>query len=62
MKWLVGESMKCRKCGGDIIEDTRDPAIHYSYQDICWRCEKLNLKSSSYYQDKDGNYIKKDKN
>jgi hypothetical protein len=32
--------VKCKKCGARIVENDRNPNVHYSTpQEICWRCK-----------------------
>jgi len=53
--------MNCKQCGKPIIEDTTNPAIHYSTpSEICMHCEiKNNKKRGEWYQDRNGEYRQK---
>lgn len=52
---------KCIICGCKIIENERNPNIHYSVKNKkCDRCEiENNAKKGSWLQDKNGNYYQK---
>lgn len=51
----------CKKCGREFQEDDSNPNIHYSNPAVvCISCEIYSKKKvGEYYQDKNGNYIKK---
>jgi ribosomal protein L40E len=51
----------CKKCGSKIIENDRNPNVHYSNpREICWRCEaEEEAPIGAWLQRKDGSYYRK---
>jgi hypothetical protein len=53
--------VKCKKCGARIVENDRNPNVHYSTpQEICWRCKgEEDAPIGAWLQKKDGSYYQK---
>lgn len=51
----------CTQCGGTIVEDDSNPAVHYSSPEtICYHCRRAHSAPvGTWLQRKDGSYYQK---